>query len=325
MTSIREVAKLADVSMSTVSRALNGSGYVADGTKEKIQKAVDELGYVPNKWVRNLYRQKTGIIGVMAPESIHPFFSSLWNFMESELHENGYNMILCNTGGQKEIEREYLDTLERNLFDGMIVGTAKLPNENYMKIKKPILSLDRIIPGVPLVTSDHRQGGRIAAEKLLERGCKNVLLLSKLDDDTVGSAQSGVAFAQTMQKNGAKVVVENFEWEDVINYTQNIHRAREILTAHPDLDGMMVNDLCAAAFLKTAKEFGISVPGQLKIIAYDGTYITDFNYRTISAIEQDTFLLAKTSIRALLQLINHQSLPSNRIRVPVHYKTGDTL
>lgn len=241
------------------------------------------------------------------------------------MHENGYNMIVCNTGGEKEIEREYLDTLERNLFDGMIIGTANLPDENYMKINKPILSLDRIIPGLPLVTSDHWQGGCIAAEKLLERGCKNVLQLSALDDNTVASSQSGLAFAKTMQKNGAKVITEGFVWQDVINYTRSIHRAREILTAHPDLDGMMVTDLCAAAFLKTAKEFGISVPGQLKIVAYDGTYITDFNERTISAIEQDVSLLAKTVIKVLIALINNQPLASNRIYVPVHYKAGDTL
>ena len=167
MASIREVARLARVAPSTVSRALNGSGYVAEETKEKIREAVDELDYVPNQWIRNLYQQKTGIIGVMAPEIVHPYFSSLWSFLELELNKYGYNMMLCNTSGKKDIERQYLDTLERNLFDGMIVGAAFLPDKYYEQIQKPILSLDRIIPGIPLVTSDHTQGGLIAADKLL--------------------------------------------------------------------------------------------------------------------------------------------------------------
>ena len=89
MTSIREVAKLARVAPSTVSRALNGSGYVAEDTKAKIRRAVEELDYVPNQWIRNLYQKKTGIIGVMAPELIHPYFSSLWSFLEVELNQYG--------------------------------------------------------------------------------------------------------------------------------------------------------------------------------------------------------------------------------------------
>ena len=183
MASIREVARLARVAPSTVSRALNGSGYVAEETKEKIREAVDELDYVPNQWIRNLYQQKTGIIGVMAPEIVHPYFSSLWSFLELELNKYGYNMMLCNTSGKKDIERQYLDTLERNLFDGMIVGAAFLPDKYYEQIQKPILSLDRIIPGIPLVTSDHTQGGCIAADKMLEKGCNCLLYTSDAADD----------------------------------------------------------------------------------------------------------------------------------------------
>ena len=194
MASIREVARLAQVAPSTVSRALNGSGYVAEETKEKIREAVSELDYVPNQWIRNLYRKKTGIIGVLAPELIHPYFSVLWSYLENELHRHGYNMMLCNTSGDPLIEREYLDTLKRNLFDGMIIGAAFLPDENYTEMEKPMISLDRIIPGIPLVTSDHEQGGRIAAEKMVEAGCRKVLQLSDPEAKTISSSKAGKEF-----------------------------------------------------------------------------------------------------------------------------------
>ncbi len=323
--SIREVAKLAQVAPSTVSRALNGSGYVAEETKEKIREAVDELDYVPNQWIRNLYQQKTGIIGVMTPEIIHPYFSSLWSFLELELHKYGYNMMLCNTSGKKEIEREYLDTLERNLFDGMIIGAAFLPDKYYKKIQKPIISLDRIISGVPLVTSDHVRGGDIAARKLLEKGCKRLLNLSDPNEKMVASSRSGESIIRVMEENGAEVVTESFLWIDVIHYSRSIRRAREILKAHPNLDGIVANDLCASAFLKIAGEMGISVPRDLKIIAYDGTYITDFNFKTIAAIQQDVALIAKEAVRVLIKLINRQPLENDEIYVPVHYKGGDTV
>lgn len=325
MASIREVARLAQVAPSTVSRALNGSGYVAEETKEKIRKAVDDLDYVPNQWIRNLYQRKTGIIGVMAPEIIHPYFSALWSFLEIELHKYGYNMMLCNTSGKKEIEREYLDTLERNLFDGMIVGAAFLPDEYYEKIKKPILSLDRIIPGIPLVTSDHADGGRIAAQKLIEKGCKRVLNLIDPKARTVASSKGGEYFIKKMEENGASVVTEKFDWVDVIHYPRSIQRTREILKNHPDIDGIMANDLCASSFIKAAAEQGKSVPGDIKVIAYDGTYITDFNYKTISAIQQDVSLLAKEVVQMLVNLINKQPLDKTEIYVPVRYKEGETI
>ncbi len=325
MASIREVARLAQVAPSTVSRALNGSGYVAEDTKAKIRKAVEELDYIPNQWIRNLYRKKTGIIGVMTPEIIHPYFSALWSFMELELNHYGYNMMLCNTSGRQEIEREYLDTFERNLFDGMIIGAAFLPDEYYTNITKPILSLDRIIPGIPIVTSDHTQGGKIAAEKLLQKGCRKVLQLTDPNAKEVSSSKTGAAFIREIQNAGGSVVTEEFFWVDVIHYSRSMKRSREILKAHSDIDGIMANDLCASAFLKTADELGVSVPEQLKIIAYDGTYITDFNYRTLTAIQQDVSLIAKEAVKMLLQLINGQPSVHGNVYVPVHYKEGETI
>ena len=82
MASIREVAKLAHVAPSTVSRALNGSGYVSEKSKNKIKKAVEELDYIPNQWIRNLYKKRTGIIGVMTPDIIHP--DIMWSFVIPE-------------------------------------------------------------------------------------------------------------------------------------------------------------------------------------------------------------------------------------------------
>ena len=85
----------------------------------------------------------------------------------------------------RDREREYLDTLERNLFDGLIVGSAFLSDEYYMNIEKPIISLDRIIPGIPMVTSDHHQGGILAGELFLEKGCKMCIRDSPFFDNTI--------------------------------------------------------------------------------------------------------------------------------------------
>ena len=317
MASIREVAKLAHVAPSTVSRALNGSGYVSEKSKNKIKKAVEELDYIPNQWIRNLYKKRTGIIGVMTPDIIHPYFSTLWNYLEAELDQYGYNVVICNTRGNQDKEREYLDTLERNRFDGLIVGSAFLSDEYYMNIEKPIISLDRIIPGIPLVTSDHHQGGILAGELFLEKGCKKVMCFSDPTRMELASADSARALIDVMEKHNREVIIESFQWEEVINYQLCMKRTRTLLDQYPDVDGIMALDLCAAAFLKTEKN--------KKILAYDGTYVTDFNYHSIDSIVQDAKKVAKESVNMLIKLINDQPLKKREVLVPVKYKKGDTL
>jgi LacI family sucrose operon transcriptional repressor len=158
---------------------------------------------------------------------------------------------------------------------------------------------------------------------MLEKGCKKVLNLIDPQAKTVASSRGGLSFIRKMQEAGAEVITEEFLWDDVIHYPRSIQRTREILAEYPDLDGIMANDLCASSFLKTARELNRKVPQQ--IIAYDGTYITDFNYRTIASIRQDVALIAREAVQVLVKLINGQPLGNEAVYVPVSYKDGDTI
>ena len=146
------MAKQDGVGVGTVSRALNGTGYVSPDTKKKIEKAVRKLGYTPNELARNLYRNRTGIVGVMVPDLDHPFFSCLAKHIEMELYRPGYKTMICNTIGISDREKDYLDMLDRNMVDGIITGAHSLDGEEYLKRKKPIVSIDREFgPGIPLI------------------------------------------------------------------------------------------------------------------------------------------------------------------------------
>lgn len=324
MASIREVARLAKVAPSTVSRALNNSGYVAEETRTKIKQAVSELDYVPNQWIRNLYRQSTGIIGVISPGLIHPFFSSLWSHLEIELRKYGYNMMLCSTQGESQREREYLDTLERNLFDGVIIGTALLPDEMYTQLQKPMIFLDRIIAGIPTVSSNHEQGGLLAAEKLIACGCKKVLHIHGDVRYPIPSSEGDKAFQNHLNSHGVQTISKEISWEDTTRYQKCLKIATQLLSKHKDIDGILASDLQAAVFLKVAKELGIAVPDQLNIIAYDGTYITDFNSSTLTSIIQDVHTIALQTVAVLLKKINGQPLSKERIKVDVSLTEGET-
>ena len=176
MASIRDVAKEAGVGVGTVSRFLNDSGYVSEDTSIKIEEAMKKLDYTPNELARNLYHKKSGIIAVLVPNVSNPFFAEFVDYVEQGLYDAGFKMMLCNTEKESNAELEYLDMLNRHIVDGIITGVHSLDVEEYRKIHKPIVALDRYLgEDIPVVAVDHKEGGRLAAETLIANGCKKVL------------------------------------------------------------------------------------------------------------------------------------------------------
>lgn len=324
MASIREVARLAKVAPCTVSRALNNSGYVSDETREKIRKAVDTLDYVPNQWIRNLYRQSTGIIGVVIPSVVHPFFSMLSSFLETELRAHGYNTMLCSTGTDDWRETEYLDTLKRNLFDGIIIGASLLPDDSYTRLEKPLVLLDRLIAGVPVVCSDYKKGGELAAGELLRCGCRSVVqVIGRLQYPTP-SYESHEVFEMLLTEKGVQVKTLELDWWSVDNFDRCMDTAAKILMEYPDIDGMFGSDLQAMAFQRAALKLGKRVPEDLSIVSFDGTFLADMGAMKMTVIAQDIRLLAKETVKVLLKQINGLPIGAERFTVPLAIKPGET-
>ena len=209
MASIREVAQEAGVGVGTVSRALNGSGYVSPETRKKIEKAAKKLNYTPNELARNLYHNKTGIVGVIVPDLDHPFFSSLVKYIEMELYEQGYKTMICNTVGISRREQEYLDMLERNMVDGIITASHGLEVEEYRKQTKPIVSIDRDLGAqIPLIGCDHAKGGEMAAELMLAARRKKIFIVSGIAPKVLANDRY-TAFRQILEKHGVTVLQES--------------------------------------------------------------------------------------------------------------------
>ena len=252
MASIREVAQEAGVGVGTVSRALNGSGYVSPETRKKIEKAAKKLKYTPNELARNLYHNKTGIVGVIVPDLEHPFFSALVKHIEMELYEQGYKTMICNTVGISRREQEYLDMLERNMVDGIITASHGLEVEEYRKQVKPIVSIDRDLGAqIPLIGCDHAKGGKLAAELMLKAQRKKVFLVSGISPKVMANDRY-VTFMKVLEENGVTVLQEVMEW-NIFSWDAHYHMAEEIFRLHPDIDGIFGGDLAALACLKDRK------------------------------------------------------------------------
>lgn len=306
MANLRDVARQAHVGVGTVSRALNGTGYVSEETKRKIEKAVEELSYTPNELARNLFRNRTGIIGVVIPDLEHPFFAKFAKYTEVELYKLGYKTMVCNTIGISNREKEYIDMLERNMVDGIITGAHSLSDEDYLRINKPIVSLDRNFgPTIPIIHSDHVKGGRLAAEAMLEAGCRNVVQFGGAFNVKTPSNDRHAEFERVMKKHGAQVTTVEMAW-NMLNYEYYHTIMEKFMKKYHKMDGIFTADIGAVYYLNLALSKGIRVPGDVKIVGYDAMDITQMVTPCLTAVKQDVEQLAKHCVNTIMDLIEEK-------------------
>lgn len=324
MASIRDVAEKAKVAACTVSRVINGSGYVSDETRQKIEKAMKELDYIPNELARSMFRQKAGIVAMLVPSIRHPFFSSLANSIEKELYLRGYKMMLCSTGDSIEREREYMQIFKTNIVDGVIMGVNNLENQVYEQFQKPLVMLDyHVNDKIPAVVSNHTQGGKLAAERFIESKCKNIIHICSIDSKNVLSFKSHRALEEELTKHGISSRAVEIKWND-FDFDGYLEMAQLILEKNPHIDGIMAADMPAIAFLKAALLLGKKVPDDFCVVAYDGTYIINTNIMEVTTIIQPIKEIARKSIDVMTRMIDGHTLTENMYEIDVTLKSGNT-
>ncbi len=325
MANIKDVAKKAGVGIATVSRVINHSGYVKKETREKIEKVIKELNYQPNEIARSMTLQKNHIIAFILPNSKHLFFGELLYHVEEELFRYGYKLMLCNSSEQLEKEIVYLDMLNNNRVDGIILLTNN-DVEKYLNNNLPIISFDRYFDDIPYVASDNYHGGVLAAERLLKHNCKNIMFIG---DDAQGEhtevktdvSKRRIGFLEHLAKKNFTNVI-NLEYP-LKNYFVTVEQFTELLAPYPDVDGIFcISDAVAYTVIQVLEKRGKRVPEDVKVIGYDGGRTFNNLGKRITSIEQDPEKIA-IAIRKLL--IDYDINDTHKkIIIPVKIQEGDT-
>ena len=325
MASMKDVARRAQVSVATVSRYLNGSGYVSDDARNKIKRAVDELNYKPNELARSFYHNQSHIIGIVLPDMEYPFFSKVSKHIEMQLYERGYKTMICNTIGINNREKEYLDLLNRNIVDGLIVGSHSLNEEVYQKVKKPILAIDRDLgENIPLVSSDHKKGGRLAAELMIHAGCRNVIQFSIYQMVNTPARERHKEFARVCELHGVHVTTVETAWNEFdYDYYQRI--ARKYLYSGCNYDGIFSVDLSVVCCMRVLKEQGKRIPDDVCLVGYDGVDIGEFTEPQLTSIAQDVPAIASACVQGIIARIGgDRDYPKHQM-VDVSVQRGQTV
>ena len=319
---LEDVAAAAGVSKTTVSRVLNHRGYLSEKTIAKVQKAMQELDYRPNIIARQLYKQRTDLVGMIFPTVDNPFFSQLEAEMERQLYRNGYKVLICNSQNDPAKEENYLQQLLTHQVDGLIVGTQNRGLIGYQHANLPVVAIDQVVgKNIPVVSSDNYQGGLLATQRLLDDGCRHIIHTNGplgLDTPTQKRRE---AYEHLMTKNNLPAITYHLDFN--ISTIDKERVFRRIFEEHPEVDGIFAaNDTDASTIINLASEYGKRIPEDLKIVGYDGSNVTRLLLPGLTTIQQPIDEMADLAVQLLQARINGQNVKS--VVLPVTIWNGKT-
>ncbi len=319
MANMKDVARLAGVGMGTVSRVLNESGYVSEDVKLRVHSAIETLNYTPNCTAQTLKGGKNKLIGLFVPTVRHPFFSAIAGEIESCLDRRGYKLMLVCSKNSAEKESGVIRLIASGRVDGAIFITHYRHDDILPGY--PIVTLDRHLgENVPCITSDNFEGARRATEYLLQRSTGKIAYFGgkpKVDSEVEERVKG---YSAAMQESGKeeRILFENIVHGDEAKY------AEKFFDLFPDAEGAFVSgDMLALALFRETEKRGKKIPGDFKIVSYDGVIDSWIASPKFTVIRQDLTGLSPAIVDQLVRKIEGRPV-QNKIVVPAIFEEGET-
>lgn len=310
MPTIKDIAREVNVSVSTISRVLNNKPDVSEETKIKVEKAIKEMGYNPNRIARGLVLKKTNSIGLVIPDINNPFFPEIIKGVERTAKKLGYSLILCNTDNDKKEERESISLLRSKQVDGIILSLSlenKAVLKELEKEKFPIVQIDRQIKDsiYPAVTIDNKRSAYIATEYLIKQGHRKIgHVTGDLSTETALNRLKGYKLAL---KDHNITIKE--EW--ILEGDYSIESGKEMMEKIIKLKDrptalFFANDLMAFGAYETIFKYNYSIPEDFSIIGHDNIEITSFVRPGLTTMDQPKYRLGEIAAKNLISIIENK-------------------
>lgn len=307
MATIRDVAREAGVSVSTVSHVINATRFVAPDTERQVRDAIDRLGYAPNGIARALKGSRTRTLGMIVTASSNPFFAQVIHGLETASSGHGYSLILCNSDDEPDKQLRAFEALHSRRIDGLVVMTTNADLSFLAPVQAraptlPLLLLDTDPrPGACAVADDSVLGGRLAAGLLAERGFRRIACITgpgghprsraRMAGFTDGLREAGLALDPALLREADLTIAGGYA------------AAGALLDAGEPPEAVFAfNDLMAAGVLRAAAERGLDVPGRLSVLGYDDIELAAYLTPPLTTVRQSAALLGA---RAAALLIDH--------------------
>ena len=315
---IKDVARLAGVSISTASLVIKGKEGVTDKRRKMVMDAVEALSYQPDNAARNLRTSETKMIGLLIPDVRNSFYGEITEYIRREVESYGFFLIIGITGNSAN-EKKYISEFISRKVDGVIW----VPQLTYVKDVKHMKKLDAYhIPylflaaeyeqsNAPFVMCNLKRGAYLMTRYLLERDIRDIRLLvgDKRVDDTYISGYRKALEDENMEFAEGKVYESSYHFEDV----QKL--AMEILKDKPE--AIMTNsDFTACAVLQAAQMKGVSIPGELSVCGYDDVIYAMISQIPLTTVRQPIERMCKMAVNNLMNLLRYGVMPDSVILEP---------
>lgn len=312
MSTIKDVAKAANVSIATVSRVVNNYAHVRPALREAVSKAIAELGYRPNGLASSFRTQQSNIVGVLLRQQRTPFSSALAYAIETTMFDQGYRVLLCSTNGEADREEAYLETMLDMRAQGVIIrpsGNAArtIKQVNTLRDRGIAVSFVDMKPKMAAISSvvcDNFSGGYQGMRHLIELGHRKIGVV-------VGSATlRGATDVGSERVRGIRQAAEDLATDVEITYsapfdTASFEIGREtgeaMISGNPGLTAIFATtDMLAIGVMHAAHALGLDLPRDLSILGYDGVLESFVTFPTLSTIAQPIHEMGQVAATTLI-------------------------
>ncbi|PNQ74675.1 LacI family transcriptional regulator [Hanstruepera neustonica] len=323
MVTLKQLAQELNVSVSTVSKALNNSDEIGAETIERVKELAQLYNYKPNQLALNLKRSATKTIGVIIPNILNHFFAQVLFGIEKEASKKGYNIITCLSNESNEKEIKSLEVLSHGSVDGFIVSVAEETQtndskehfENLVKQNIPIVMFDRVLNDVgcmQVIINDY-ESSYTTTKHLLNEGRKKIALLSNISELSVGKLRiKGYLDALSESKHYTNdPIVASYDLDD-----DNEEKIESLLMQNMDIDGVIAIDNTSGVIaLHKALKSGKQVPKNISIIGFSGNNILPFSEPKLSTVSQHPLKIGSTTVNMLIDSLEKRESKKRKVLI----------
>ncbi|MFJ5717863.1 LacI family DNA-binding transcriptional regulator [Neobacillus sp. NPDC093127] len=300
--SIKDIAKASGVSVSTVSRVLNGKDRVSENTRKQVLKVIEELNYVPSNVAVSMVKKETKMIAVIVPDIINPFYTAVIKGTEEYARSQGYFTLVFSTNDNKEEEEEFFKGFLSKIVDGIIIVPASTDIDFYANFKKPIVLVDRYIEGSKYdgVVIDNFDGAYQATKHFIEKGHKDIAIISGPTEFNIGKDRFW-GYERALKENHLNMnpnYIKKGDWFEDNGY----HSTLQLLDLeNPPTAIFASNNLTCVGCIKALNDRKVEVGKEISLIGFDDNELANFVSPKITIIRRPTSEMGSTATRLLLE------------------------
>jgi len=321
---IKDVAKKANVSISTVSRVINKSKPVSDDIRERVEEVIKELNYEPNQIARSLVMKKTNLIGVIVPDISSFFVGEILNAIEQIAKVYNYDIILCNSYAEREQELKYLNLLMNKHVEGLVFISYKIHKEHKEFIKNakfPVVLINRFIKEFESmsVSIDNEKATYDMTKYLIEKGSKSIALIRSGDSDDMFINDQLLGYQKALREESIEYN-KNLVYDGVFSVVKAYALVKKMIEDKCVPDAIFAtNDDAAIATMNCLLDNGYKIPEDVQVAGFHDTQIAKLFRPGLTTIKQPIFDLGSVATRMLIKRINDDVEPNeSNVKIMPH-------